>query len=173
MPESRLLEHWGDFYLLTGTAAAALIALLFVAASIAAGMVRYADPGVRKYMTPVVMHFSGVLMLSAIALVPSMQSHSLALVLGCIAAAGLVYCGSILVYALRDRTLILEDRLFYAVLPALGYCFLAAAAVLFWREFDFAPNLLAAAVLTIMAAEIRNAWDLMLFWAQKHKDPAD
>jgi len=30
-----LLEHWKEFYLLIGTAAAALVALLFVAASIA------------------------------------------------------------------------------------------------------------------------------------------
>ena len=31
---ARVLEHWGEFYLLIGTAAAALVALLFVALSI-------------------------------------------------------------------------------------------------------------------------------------------
>jgi hypothetical protein len=35
-----LLEHWHEFYLLIGTAAAALVALLFVAASIGASALR-------------------------------------------------------------------------------------------------------------------------------------
>jgi hypothetical protein len=36
-PLAPTLEHWREFYLLVGTAAAALVALLFVAASIGAG----------------------------------------------------------------------------------------------------------------------------------------
>ncbi|MEA2927866.1 MAG: hypothetical protein QOG38_294 [Hyphomicrobiales bacterium] len=35
-----LMEHWHEFYLLIGAAAAALVALLFVAASIGASALR-------------------------------------------------------------------------------------------------------------------------------------
>jgi len=42
-PAAQLLEHWKEFYLLIGTAAAALVALLFVAASIGVGI----PPGIR------------------------------------------------------------------------------------------------------------------------------
>src|SRR5262249_777265 len=37
-PLGPLLDHWHDFYVLVGTAAAALVALLFVATSIGAGI---------------------------------------------------------------------------------------------------------------------------------------
>jgi hypothetical protein len=37
-PLTPSLEHWHEFYLLVGTAASAFIALLFVAASIGAGI---------------------------------------------------------------------------------------------------------------------------------------
>ena len=37
-PIAPLLEHWHEFYTLVGTAAAALLALLFVAASLGVGI---------------------------------------------------------------------------------------------------------------------------------------
>ena len=48
------LEHWREFYLLVGTAAAALVALLFVAASIGAGyLTAERASNTRTYMSPV------------------------------------------------------------------------------------------------------------------------
>jgi hypothetical protein len=45
--EQEVLKDWHEFYLLTGTAAAALVALLFVAASFGAGFLcaRKGDDG--------------------------------------------------------------------------------------------------------------------------------
>jgi hypothetical protein len=71
-PAARILEHWGEFYLLVGTAAAALVALLFVATSIGAGILtRHADGPTRTYMSPIAFHFTSALFVSAVALVPS------------------------------------------------------------------------------------------------------
>ena len=57
-----LLEHWHEFYLLVGTAAAALVALLFVAASIGAGMLASHPTGpTRTYMSPIAFHFTSAL----------------------------------------------------------------------------------------------------------------
>ena len=69
--ESRVLEHWGDFYLLLGTAAAALLALLFVAVSLGVGfLTEERTIATRTFMSPVVIHFTSVFFAAAIAMVP-------------------------------------------------------------------------------------------------------
>ena len=78
-----MLEHWHDFYMLVGTAAAALLALLFVAVSLGAGVLSRETSGpTRTYMSPVAFHFTAVLFVAAVALVPSHTQLSLSILLG-------------------------------------------------------------------------------------------
>jgi hypothetical protein len=67
---------WHDFYMLLGTASAALVALLFVAVSIGAS---FSTPerstATRTFMSPVVFHFSTLLLLSLVALVPYIRQY--------------------------------------------------------------------------------------------------
>jgi hypothetical protein len=64
------LAPWHEFYGLLGTAAAGLVALLFVAVSIGANILSPERTGAtRTYMSPVVFHYTGVLFVSLIALV--------------------------------------------------------------------------------------------------------
>ena len=87
-----MLDHWHEFYTLLGTAAAALLALLFVAASIGAGILPRERSGpTRTYMSPVAFHYTAVLFVSAAALVPALTPLALGAVLACAAIAGLVY----------------------------------------------------------------------------------
>jgi hypothetical protein len=73
-------EAWHDFYLLQGGAAATLVALLFVAASVGIGYLTTRRlVQARAFMNPVVVHFTAVLTASAMALAPV---HSLALFVG-------------------------------------------------------------------------------------------
>ena len=59
MPGDDIFKDWHEFYLLAGTAAAALIALLFVAASIGAGVMSpERASAIRIYMSPVIFHFT-------------------------------------------------------------------------------------------------------------------
>src|SRR5438309_11768202 len=92
------LAHWHEFFLLVGTAAAALVALLFVAASIGVG---YVNPerasGTRTYMSPVVVHFTAVLVACALGLVPSHTRVSFSIVLVVSALGAGVYSMMILV----------------------------------------------------------------------------
>ncbi len=53
-----------------------------------------------------------------------------------------------------------QDYFAYGLLPALGYLALFAAAALIYDHNDYALDVLAAALLTIV--NIRNAWDLTL-----------
>lgn len=62
------LHAWDEFYLLVGTAGATLLALLFVAVSLGVGYLGNKDQGAtRTFMSPVVIHFTSVFFISAVA----------------------------------------------------------------------------------------------------------
>ncbi len=98
-----MLDGWHEFYVLLGTAAAALVALLFVAVSIGAGFLSRESAGAtRTFMSPVIFHYASVLFLSLIALIPTHTAISLASAIGVVAAAGLLYSVTILIRVIRD-----------------------------------------------------------------------
>jgi hypothetical protein len=69
--DQEILKYWHEFYMLTGTAAAALVALLFVAASIGAGFLTPERAAAsRVYLSLVDFHFASVLFISLVTLMP-------------------------------------------------------------------------------------------------------
>src|SRR6266566_2878827 len=66
-----LLHAWHDFYVLIGTAAATLIGLMFVAASISASyMTEKHQAGIQSFYTPTVVHFATVLITCVVLVAP-------------------------------------------------------------------------------------------------------
>jgi hypothetical protein len=158
-----MLEAWHDFYLLLGTAAAALTALLFVAASVGIGIVTVERSATtRAFMSPVVVHFTILLVISLIALAPIHDRESLALLIGLSAVAGIGWTIAVLPRMFRDNVEWV-DRFAHGLVPLLAYAVSLAAAILFWRGFAYAPEILAAAQLLLLIDNIRNAWDLILY----------
>src|SRR5262245_3404548 len=165
------LEHWREFYLLVGTAAAALVALLFVAASVAVGYLSAERAsGTRTYMSPVVVHLTAVLVASALSLVPSHTGVSFGLLLAAGSLAAGIYSTVILLKVLKGNTLDWVDRFDYGVAPVIGYAVALVAAGMFFAGAHRAPEVLAGTVMLLLIVNIRNAWDLMLFFAAKHTD---
>jgi hypothetical protein len=164
-----MLEHWHDFYVLVGTAAAALVALLFVAASIGAGVLTGRNTaGTRIYMTPVVFHFTSVLFACAVGLVPSHTRGSFGLVIGVGAVAAFVYSCVLSIRVVKDHSTDSEDTFAYGIAPLIGYVAAVGAAGLFFFASPRAPDVLAGALIWLLIVNIRNAWDLALFMAHKH-----
>jgi hypothetical protein len=60
----------------------------------------------------------------------------------------------------------MENYLAYGLLPGLGYLALIAAAVSIYLEKDFGLN---GALLLLAIVNIRNAWDLTLTMARRHR----
>jgi len=84
-----MLKDWHDFYILLGTAAAALVALLFVAASIGADLISaQRSTATRTYMTPIIYHYTCVLFVSLLALVPDLTDAWRALIIALVALVG-------------------------------------------------------------------------------------
>jgi hypothetical protein len=165
------LHDWRDFYMLVGAASATLVGLMFVAASIGASLFndKYLGP-MRAFITPTVVHFASVLFACILLTMPGHGSLSLGGLLGLGALAGLIYCGRVLALILKKfrASLDWEDRAFYALIPGFGYLlFLAAATMELWRQPAGANALIAAAIMVLLAAGLRNAWDMMV-WISVH-----
>ena len=158
------LKEWHDFYVLMGTAGATLLALLFVAVSLGTGFLTEERQGAtRTFLSPVVIHFTSVFFLSAVALFPSHQAKFFAALIGTTALIGATISTYITVQVVRtDMTNHMEDYLAYGVLPGLGYLALIAAAVSIYLEKEFGLDALAGALLLLAIVNIRNAWDLAL-----------
>jgi len=164
------LKEWHDFYLLVGTAGATLVALLFVALSLGVGyLTEERQSATRTFMSPVVVHFTSVFLLSAVALFPWHQAKFFAALIGVTALIGASISTYITVQVVRtDMTNYLEDYLAYGLLPDLGYLALLAAAVSIYLEKDFGLDALAAALLLLTIVNIRNAWDLTLTMVRRN-----
>ena len=74
-----MFEHWGEFYLMAGGAAAVLIGLIFVVISLMQDRSRESVlTGSKLYMGPIVLGVSFALVLSAGALTPGIEGRTFA-----------------------------------------------------------------------------------------------
>lgn len=161
-------HDWHDFYMLLGTASAALVALLFVAVSIGASFLTpERSVATRTFMSPVVFHFSTLLLISLIAMVPSHTALSLTIGITIVAIAGLAYTTVVLVGLARASISDAADRFGYGFCPLASYLAMLGAAGLVISRAILAADILAAALLLLLAVNIRNAWDLMLSFARQ------
>jgi hypothetical protein len=170
MEMAQALKEWHEFYLLLGTAGATLLALLFVACSLGVGyLTDDRQAGTRMFMSPVVIHFSAVFFISAIALVPSHHTPFFAFLIGATGVVGIAVSSVITVQILlSDLTEYWRDHLAYGALPALAYIALLVTAVMIYRGSDLALDVLAGALLMLAIINIRNAWDLTLSMVRRH-----
>lgn len=168
-----MFEGWGEFYLLTGSAAAVLIGLLFVVVTLMQDRPRSTVlTGSKLYMGPVVLHVSFVLVLSAAALTPEITPRALAVIAGAVAIAGLVRGCFVMAGIARWSKSEPEaphwsDVWCYGAIPSLFYLLLAVVAAGFWGAQAWAGDALAAAIVALLLISIRNEWDLVIWLAPK------
>lgn len=167
-----MFEHWHEFYLLLGTAAAALVALLFVAASIG---VDYLTParsgGARTFMSPVGFHYTAVLVFSLAALAPWTSPQLFGVVTATLAVIGVVYSLFVLVRVVQSTLSDGADVIAYGATPAVAYAIVAVAGRLFFTGNEIAAPVYACALVMLIVVNIRNAWDLMLSMIWQHSSP--
>lgn len=159
---------WHDFYMLLGTASAALVALLFVAASIGAGLIDPArSTATRTYMSPVIFHYTCVLFLSLMTLVPDMTERRLAVIVALLALAGFGFSVAVLIGVMRSAASDIADRFGYGAGPLAAYIAAFVAAGFLWTHATAGPNILAGALVLLLLVNIRNAWDLTITFARR------
>lgn len=160
------LAAWDGFYVIVGSAAGALVGLQFVVMTLIAERptLRAADAGA-AFGTPTIVHFSAVLLLSALLHAPWQTIVVPAALCVLIGGGGAVYA-VIVVRRMRRQTVYepeFEDWLFHVVLPFAAYAILALsafAALAHAREALFGVG---AAALLLLFIGIHNAWDAVAY----------
>ena len=114
--------RWANFYLLVSAAAATLIGLLFVVILLGAERIVQDDTAkIRMYLTPTVLDFASVLLLSALLTFPNHTRITAPLCIYLVGVAGLVYSGSFLIGQRHKKHYYrLQDRIVYAMLSGCG-----------------------------------------------------
>ncbi len=174
MSEASFLAPWHEFYALLGTAAAALVALLFVAVSIATSVLtsdQESRRNTRTFMSPVVFHYANILFLSLTALIPTQTGQSFGLVIGVASIGNVIYSLIIAVRVHRSSFSDFADRIGYGAVPVLCYASGLVVAALVFQENSIGLDILAGAALLLLVINIRNAWDLMLSLARRVGPP--
>jgi hypothetical protein len=156
------LADWDSFYVITGSAAGALIGLQFVVLTLMAqrSTAPPAEAG-DAFSTPTIVHFGTALLLAALLRAPWHGILPPAILWGLAGLAGLTYV-LVTVRRMRRQTVYrpqLEDWLFHGLLPSFAYATLAVSAVAasaMTREALFAVG---GAALLLLFIGIHNAWD--------------
>ena len=106
-----------------------------------------------------------MLFICILILVPTQTWLSLSIALGGLGVAGVAY--SIrqwirVFWTLRSR-IDLADRMFYVFIPTLGYLLVAASAITLFERSPSSAELIAAGLIVLLLAGIRNAWDMTVW----------
>ena len=163
------LNLWENFYVIVGSSGAALTGLQFVVMALVAEAQRQntTPETIDAFGTPTVVHFSAVLLVSAILSAPWPTLAGADLALGASGLAGVVYAALVVRRARRQTGYqpVFEDWLFHAILPFLAYGSLLGAAATLARYPETSLFVIAGAALLLLFIGIHNSWDTVTYIA--------
>ncbi len=163
------LQAWHDFYVVIAAASGTLLGAMFVVVSIGTGfLTSERASAVRVWTTPTVVNVSAVLIACAVLLTPLLTWELLGALLGLASLGGLIYTG-VIGRQIWARQVDPSDRIWHGVVPPVGCMTMAGAAVLATLRHETSLAVLAAALLVLLVAAIRNAWDLLVFFASRER----
>ena len=168
------LTRWANFYVIAGSAAAALTGLQFVVIALSAQMrLPKVDGGIEAFSSPTVVYFSTVLLLSAVLCAPWDGLAGAAALIAVCGAAGLGYTGLVSRRARRfaDYRLVAEDWIWHIALPLTAHAMLLVAGLALVGRPAGALFTIAAATLLLLVIGIHNAWDTVTFLVIHRLEP--
>jgi hypothetical protein len=161
---------WQNFYLLSGTAAATLIGLMFVAVTFGSRLVSVQSAvSARSFIDPPFYHFVHVLLTACLVVIPSMSAPMLGALLLCVSvlrAAVLFRIHRHMREAQRKfGDIELSDWIQGIAVPLLCYLLLGASGAAFFAGYSAAFSGLAIATLATLMLGVFGAWELMIWMA--------
>jgi hypothetical protein len=169
-----LLITWENFYVIIGSAAAALTGLMFVVITLIAGArMRRSSGSVAAFGTPTVVHFCAALLVAAILSAPWQALWNAGLLLGLSGLGGVTYVVIVLRRARRQTEYqpVLEDWLWHTVFPLVSYTALVVAAMVLPGNPALALFVIAAVTVLLLFIGIHNAWDTVTYVAVELSQP--
>lgn len=160
------LAKWDSFYVIAGSSAGALIGLQFVVMTLIAErpVLRAGEAGA-GFGTPTIVHFSVVLLLSALLQAPWQTLTQVATLCGAIGVGGVAYTVIVVRHIRRQNVYEPDfaDWVYFVVLPLIGYVILVISA---FATRPYATDALfgiGAAALLLLFTSIHNAWDSVAY----------
>ncbi|HLH63951.1 MAG TPA: hypothetical protein VKV20_19925 [Ktedonobacteraceae bacterium] len=160
------LDSWQNFYVIIGSAAAALTGLMFVVITLIAGTrARRSGGAVAAYGTPNVVHFCAALFITAVLSAPWPALWNASLLLGLLGVCGVAYVLIVLRRTLRqtDYKPVLEDWLGHIIGPFTAYAALFVAAAVLPHEPVPTMFVIGGATVLLLFIGIHNAWDTVTY----------
>jgi hypothetical protein len=166
-PVRSALGAWETFYVIVGSSAAALTGLQFVVIVLGSDLRVLSTSTTRAFATPTIVHFAGVLFVSAILTAPWHSLSYPALGLGVYGLAGVAYVVTIARRARRqtDYVPVWEDWLWHALLPLIAYAAFVMAAIVLPRHARQSLFAVGGSAVLVLFVGIHNAWDAVTYMA--------
>jgi membrane protein CcdC involved in cytochrome C biogenesis len=159
MPDEGLsLERWANFYLITSTAAATLIGLLFILITLTAEKRANDVAKVGLYLTPTVVYFGSVLLLAALLTFPNQSRFTTTLCICCVGTLGFLY--SVSMVARKEKFLERSDVFPYMACPLVAYGLLLWGGLLLNHAAQRGLTLVAVGMLALIMLAVRNSWSI-------------
>lgn len=159
---------WESFYVIVGSAGAALTGLQFVViALIAESRRKSTSHEIKAFSTPNVVHFCAVLLIAAIVCAPWRDLGAVSIALGSCGIIGVVYSSTVFLNTRRQKSYrpVFEDWLWHIVLPLIAYTTLLISAYELGVHPGTIPFLVGGVSLLLLFVGIHNAWDAVTFFA--------
>ena len=161
------LSNWENFYVIVGSAAAALTGLMFVVITLIAGSrTRSTGETTAAFGTPTVVHFCATLLIAGILSAPWKTLWHAGLLLGLCGSGGVIYI-MVVVARARHQTFyqpVLEDWIWHIILPLVSYSTLVSAAFLIPGGLpELALFGIASGAVLFLFIGIHNAWDTVTY----------
>jgi len=157
-----VLSTWQNFYVIIGSAAAALTGLMFVVVTLISGSrVSRASEPIAAFSAPSVTHFCVALLIAAILCAPWPMLWNAGVLLGLCGLWGIAYVAIVLRRMRRQEhyTPVLEDWLWHTIFPFISYTALVVAAILLLAGATPALFITGGATVLLLFIGIHNAWD--------------
>jgi hypothetical protein len=169
-----VLSQWESFYVIVGSSAGGLTGLWFVVMTLVGDSnIPRSEESAHAFGTPNVVHFTAVLVLSAILSVPWHSLKDAAHLIGLMGILGVLYVLIVFRRMRRQHSYKpeLEDWLFHLVLPLLAYASLFVSAAGMAHEQNWALFLVGAVAIAQLCIGIHNAWDTVVY-VIAHREPS-
>ena len=159
---------WANFYVIVGSAAAALTGLMFVVVTLISGSQMQRSLGsISAFGTPTVVHFCVALLVAALLSAPWQTLWYASILLGLCGVGGVIY---IIIVVRRTRGQmdyqpVLEDWLWHVVFSLASYTALVVAALLLPGNSTLALFIIGAATVLLLFIGIHNSWDTVTYIA--------
>jgi hypothetical protein len=166
MPVTSPLLPWQNFYVIVGSAAAALTGLMFIVIT----LVGDRSPGrnertLAAFGTPNVLHFCAAFLVAMYHCAPWPSLGGFAVALGITGGAGVVYVFFVFRHASlqTDYKPVLEDWLWHNIFPFMAYGAMIVCALLVGQSAVVPLFVVAAAAALLVFIGIHNAWDTVTY----------